>query len=92
VDNVVRYRPADAQEADGDGLTLGLVKKSPHGKNNQNQQLMCETMLKQSEFSWMPQFSPKGVVLCTTCSTKCLWAQVLRASMACRYHAGRPLE
>jgi len=37
VDNVVRYRPADAQEADGDGLTLGLVKKSPHGKNNQNQ-------------------------------------------------------
>jgi predicted metal-binding protein len=70
----------------------GWSKNRHTAKDNQNQQLKCETMLKQSEFSWMPQFSPAGVVLCTTCSTKCLWAQVLRASMACRYHAGRPLE
>jgi hypothetical protein len=64
VDNVVRYRSAGAQEADGDGLTLGLVKKSPYFKTNKNQWFKCETMLKQSEFSWMAQFPAQAAWCC----------------------------
>ncbi|MFB3129008.1 MAG: hypothetical protein ACE1Y7_04810, partial [Lysobacteraceae bacterium] len=80
----MRYRSTGTQEADGDELTLGLVKKSPHFKVIQNQQLECETLLKQSEFSWMPQFSPRPAWCCAQPAARSACA---RKSYGCRWAA-----